>query len=286
MQPLFKYIDYRAYLADFYSQQKSTTRHFSYRYFAERAGIKSPVFLKQVIDGERNLTRPMIEKFITAMKLTKKEAVFFRNLVQFNQAKSAEEKQEHYSVMLSMNDYVQEHQLFSDQYSYYEKWYTAVIRELVCLHDFGDDFELLAQAVEPPISRREAEKAMELLLRLKLVKKLPDGIYRQTDTSITSGHEMFSLAVRSFNSAMLEFAKQSNEARPASERNISGITMGISPECYNVIVAEARAFKERVIAIVNQDEKSSRVYQLNLSLFPLSRDVSQLKKSPHQEGAV
>lgn len=277
MQSIFKYIDYRTYLADFYAEKKSSTRHFSYRYFAERAGIKSPVFLKQVIDGERNLTRPMIDKFITALGLNKKEAVFFRNLVLFNQARTAFEKQEHFSVMVSMADYVQEHQLSSDQYVYFEKWYTSVIRELVCLYNFGDDFELLASAVQPAITRREAKSALELLVRLKLIKKQTDGTYRQTNTAITSGHDMVSLARRSFNTTMLDLAHQANETISPDQRNISGITMGISPQCYEVIVAEMRAFKERVIAIVNRDENSSRVYQLALSLFPLSDETTRLK---------
>ncbi|MBN1306681.1 MAG: TIGR02147 family protein [Chitinispirillaceae bacterium] len=276
MKPLFKYIDYRVFLEDFYHDKKRSMRCFSYRYFAQKAGVKSPIFLKQVIDGKRNLTRRMIEQFIPALNFNKKEALFFKNLVLFNQAKNAVEKQEHYSVMLSMMDYVNEHQITADQYLYFEKWSTGVIRELICLYDFKDDCELIAGSLRPPIKTGDVKKAIALLLRLKLVARQNDGTYRQTNAAIISSDPMVALARRSFNSEMLTLARNANEAVLPEERNISGITMGISKACYDVLLAEMAAFKERVKVIVNQDERSSRVYQLNLQLFPLSRDVAEI----------
>ena len=86
MEKVFTYIDYRKFLLDYYNEKKATTHFFSYRYFFNKASIKSPVFLKQVIEGERNLTLQTIDKFIGALNLNKKEATFFRHLVQFNQS--------------------------------------------------------------------------------------------------------------------------------------------------------------------------------------------------------
>jgi uncharacterized protein (TIGR02147 family) len=278
MKEIFKYIDFRKYLSDYYLEKKNSTRHFSYRFFADKAGIKSPVFLKQVIDGERNLTRPAIEKFMLALGLNKKECLFFKNLVLFNQSRTALEKQECYSVMLSMMDQVQERQIAGDQYLYFEKWYHSAIRELVCLFDFQDDFDLIAKTVKPRIKVNEAKKAIRLLSRLKLIARQKDGTYRQTDSAIISNDDMVALARRSFNSEMLLLARNANETFPPAERNISGITMGISRPCYDVLLAEMAAFKERVKAIVNQDEQSTNVYQFNLQFFPLSEDIRSLRK--------
>lgn len=275
MKEIYKYIDYRKYLADFYQEKKKTTRHFSYRYFAQRADIKSPVFLKQLIDSERNLTRKMIDKFISALSLNKKEGLYFKNLVLFNQAKNASEKQECYSIMLSMMNYIPEHQLSSSHYTYFDKWYNSVIRELVCLYDFKDDFEVIASTVKPRITATEAKKAVQLLLRLNLIVKQSDDTYRQHDMAITSNDEMVALARRSFNSEMLHLAQNANQTVSQTERNISGITMGISRACYDVLLEEMAAFKERVKAIVYQDENSTRVYQLSLQLFPLSEEIPQ-----------
>jgi uncharacterized protein (TIGR02147 family) len=273
MFPVFSYIDYRLFLKDYYEEQKKTSRFFSFRYFAQKAGINSPNFLKLIIESKRNLTTLTIDKFIAALKLNEKEAQFFRHLVLFNQAKSVQEKQEHYAVMLSMMHTVKEQRLTALQHEYYNHWFVAVVRELVNLHDFKGDYKKLAATVTPPISVREARFAVKLLEKLGMIELLPDGAYRQTTAAIISDSSVARMAVRSFNREMLRKAEIALDSTPVEERQIYGVTVGVSKECYNVLAAEMAAFRDRVVGIVNRDTGSNRVYQMHLQLFPLSRKV-------------
>ncbi|MBN1130450.1 MAG: TIGR02147 family protein, partial [Chitinispirillaceae bacterium] len=268
--------DYRAFLRDYYTFKKTQNRYFSYRFFAHKAGIKSPVFFKEVAEGQKNLSRSMIEKFSAALQLSEKEATYFKYLVLFDQAKTGKEKQEHYVVLRSMENAKSEKALNADQYDYFSTWYNVVIRELVTLFDFKDNFELLATTVLPPIRTREAKASVELLLKLGLIKKKPDGGYEQTDTAITAESGVASLAIRQFNKAMATHAVAAIEDFPKTERSVSGITIGISPAMYDIINAEMAAFKDRIVTLVSRDEKCDRVYQFNMQLFPMSRkrDVS------------
>jgi uncharacterized protein (TIGR02147 family) len=279
MKPIYSYIDYRQFLDDFFQEKKRTTRHFSNRYFAGKIGTSSPTFFSQVVAGKRNLTGPMIEKFIDALKLSNREAIFFRNLVLFCQSKSSDEKQQYYQYLLSMMGNVDERQVSADQFKYFSIWYHAVIRELVTIHDFKDDYDKIAKAVIPPITPSQAEKSIELLMRLKLMEKKSDGCYSQTSKAITTGVDpMLALARRSFNGEMVSLAQEANKSMDKDERNISGITMGISKACYDVLLVELDAFKKRIITIVNNDRKSSRVYQFNFQIFPLSKDMADCGK--------
>ncbi|MBN1128570.1 MAG: TIGR02147 family protein [Chitinispirillaceae bacterium] len=273
MHSVFSFIDYRKYLAALYQEKKKTTRYFSYRYFSNKAGIHSPSFFKQVVDGKRNLTRPLIEKFGNALKLTAKEAVYFRNLVLFNQAKTSGEKQEYYAVLRAMSGGVKESVLKADQYDYFANWYNPVIRELVCLHDFKGNYKKLAESLTPSISPADAKKSVRLLLRLNLVKRQADGRFRQRNPAVTADEAINSMAVRAFTKAMLDNSKKVLDTVDRTRRHISGLTIGISPETYDVIAAEIEAFKDRVKIIVSQDSENSRVYQMNLSLFPVSKDM-------------
>lgn len=275
MKKIYTYNDYRVYLREYYEYMKKNTTFFSFRYFSSKADIKSPVFLKQVIEGKRNLTANTLEKFTKALNLTDKEETFFRYLVRFNQAKTAEEKQEHYAVLLSMNEYVVENKLGVDQYNYYDRWYYAVIRELITLFDFKDNYAQLASMVHPPISVKQAKESVKLLTALSLIYKNEEGRYEQTDSSITGGTDILNAARRKHNSDMVERALYANREISPSERNVSGVTMGVSPGCYDMIVAEIQNFKERVKTIVSGDVDSSRVYQLNVQLFPLSDAIPQ-----------
>ncbi len=281
MGKIYRYIDYRKLLYDYYTEQKNSTRYFSYRYFADKVGINSPGFIKDVISGKRNLTNTVAVKFAKALGLTKKETTFFHNLVMFNQAKSAEEKQEHYRIVVSMMNLVSEFELNTDQYSYFDKWYTCVIRELVCMYDFKNNYSLLAKMLNPTIKKKEAQEAAQLLLRLKLIKKHKDGTYVQTNSALTSGHDhtgMIMQARRSFNRKMVEHALCTLDTMPTNKRNISGITMGLSESGYEIMLAELAAFKERIITIANQDKDLSGVYQFNFQLFPISEDISRVNE--------
>jgi len=274
MDPIFEFIDYRKFLAAWYENKKTSFKHFSYRYFSQKLGINSPSFLKSVIDVKRNLTARMAERFSKVIGLSAKETRYFRNLVLFNQAKTPGEKQEYYAVLRSMAGMVRETTLSVDQYDYFSNWYTPVIRELICLHDFSDDYGKIASAVNPKILPRQAKTAVGLLVRLGLVERMDNGTYRQTNGAITADSSVTSLAVRSFTRTIFDMSKAAIDTFDKKERHMSGLTMGISAEAYDVIAAEIEALKDRVKVIVNRDNNANRVYQMGLSLFPVSETLS------------
>jgi uncharacterized protein (TIGR02147 family) len=277
MKPLFEFIDYRKYLASYYSYKKKTTRSFSYRFFAQKARFHSPSFLKAVIDGKRNLTRKMIENFCNGLELGEREAVYFRNLVLFNQAKTSSEKQEYYTNLRAMFGTINESVLNTDQFDYFAKWYTSVIRELVCMYDFKDDFKKIAAMLIPPILPSEVKSAIKLLLRLKMLRRKKDGTYAQTNRAIVADSSIMSMALRSFAKAMIEHSREAVEYIDWRLRHISSVTIGITPVTYDVLSAEIDAFKDRVKMIVSRENDSSQVYQMTVSLFPVSRDTKNLE---------
>ena len=218
----------------------------------------------------------MIEKFAKALKFEEKEAAYFKYLVLFDQAKTAKEKQEYYVSLRSMENIKSEKALSPDQYDYFGNWYIPILRELVTMVDFRNDYALMARLIQPCIKPREAKKAVELLLRLQLIRQKSDGTYEQTDTAITAPSGVGPLAIRQFNKTMLSHAIGAIDTLPKTERNIFGITFGISPTMYDIICAEMAAFKDRIVTLVNRDQQSSRVFQLNLQLFPMSADTKAL----------
>jgi uncharacterized protein (TIGR02147 family) len=269
MQPVFEYIDYRKYLKDFYAESKSSKKYFSYRYFAGKAGLNSPILLKMVIDGKRNLSRKTINKFISGIILKEKEAVYFRNLVLFNQAKSAQEKQEYYRLLRSLFKMVPQHLIEDEELNYFDKWYYSALREGVCHHNFKDDWGRIAACVTPHITPAEAQSAVEWLLYHGFLQKTKRGTYEQVQRAITTRSEVLSLAVRKFNRKMIQLAEQSLDAVEVKQRFATGITVGINAEAYDILVAEIEAFRDRVVQFVNSVDPADRVYQVNIQLFPL-----------------
>jgi uncharacterized protein (TIGR02147 family) len=279
MQSIFEFIDYRQFLSEYYRNKKDTSKYFSYRYFAQKIGLNSPSFLKAVIEGKRNLTRPMLERFCKALNFKPKESLYFKNLVFFNQAKTSAEKQEYYLALTSMVEGLRESLLNSDQFEVFSNWYIPVIRELVCLYDFKNDYHALASLTKPPIQPTEAKVAVELLLRLNMLARVGSDKYTQVSPAMIADSSVTSLAIRSFTQTMIDRSKEALDSVDKKNRHISGITMGISPETYEILTSEIEAFKNRIKVIVNNDTESSRIYQMTLSLFPVSEDVRTREKA-------
>ena len=77
---IFAYDDYRAFLRDFYASKKGQKRGFSLRAFSRKAGLTSSNYLKLVMDGDRNLSASMAERFADACGLREREQAYPRTL--------------------------------------------------------------------------------------------------------------------------------------------------------------------------------------------------------------
>ena len=61
------YSDYRKYLNDYYRFKKANDRNYTYSIFSARADIRSPNYLKLVVEGKRNLSLLMSKKLMLAL---------------------------------------------------------------------------------------------------------------------------------------------------------------------------------------------------------------------------
>jgi uncharacterized protein (TIGR02147 family) len=282
MERIEFYTDYRKYLDDFYNEQKKRHSYFSYRYFCNKAGLSSPALYTEVVKGQRNLTERTINSFIRGMGLTDTDGKYFRTLVRFNQAGSEKEKVHYLDQLRGLRARVKQKVVPLDLYDYYTTWYYPVIRELVCLLDWQDDYRLLARAVEPPVKKSDAQKAVRFLLDKGFLKIGSDGRYFQTNPALTTGSEVSSIAIRAFNEIMAQKGTVAIRKFPPSERDIRTIVAGVSPDTYPVIKDEIREFVSRIVRIVNDDAGADSVYSLNIQFFPLTRKSDNQGERSHE----
>jgi uncharacterized protein (TIGR02147 family) len=275
---IFEYDDYRVYLNDLYARSKKENSKFSYRYFSRLAGFQSPNFLKRVMDGERNLTLPSIEKFAKALKLNKEEASFFRNLVLLNQAKSSEEKQTYAELLLKSQTYKKIHPLKESQFNYYNQWYLIPIRELVGLPGFKEDPEWIARQLIPAISGAEAERALDELLKLDLIERGPNGKLDQTQTHIKTDDQVISASLAQYHREMAKKAGESIDLIPRESREISSVTLGVSEKTLKKIKEMVRRLQLEIVEAASQDQDPHRICQVNFQIFPLTRVIGEEKK--------
>lgn len=267
---VFQFQDYRQLLFALIEQRKKDRKPFSYRWFSQRAGLKSPNFLNLVVKGKRHLSAESLEKVVEIFQLNKDEGHFFRNLVHFNKAKTLSEKEHFARQLLQIKKFQNEYPLSKEQFEYYSKWYHIPIRELLMLKDSPQTEEEIHGLLFPSVSRPEIQEALEKLEALQLIEKKKDR-WRVRQESVSTGHRFSNFGVVQYHKKMLGLAAESLDRFPAQEREISSVSIGLSEETAQKIKKMIEEFRSQLMAVAEEDKNKERVYQINFQLFPLSK---------------
>lgn len=274
MPNIFEYTNHREYLKDFFAEEKKRNPVFSHRHLAQRLGLSTPNLILLIMQGKRNITKSMQYKLTTYLKLSNRESTYFSHMISFMQAKNHDEKNIYFMQMLDLRKNLKIGKMVEHQFEYYSNWYNPVIRELVTHPDFKGDFAWLAKQIVPSITTAQAKRSVELLLRLSLIKKKKSQ-YVQTDPLISTGQEVNSLAVVNFHKKTTELAKESFDRFTLKERTVTSCTVAISEDRFNELKREIMDLRKRALALAQDFDDSTRVYQLNFQMFPMTKKSSR-----------
>jgi uncharacterized protein (TIGR02147 family) len=277
MKQIFEYTNFREYLSDFYEESKKTDPSFSHRYLAARLDLSTPNLIWLVMKGKRNLTRSVCDRLLKYLRLTRRRANYFRAMVGFLQSKKHEQKDRYFSQMIEMRKPFKVKKLDVQHYEYYSNWYNTVIRELVTYPDFTGDYRILGTQVLPAVSEQQARNSVKLLTRLGMLRK-KGGRYTQTAPVISTGSEVKSLAVVNYHRQMSLLAGSSYDRCKGDDHNITSVTMSMSKDKFKQLVRETNDYRRKVMALQDPGGKDTKVYQINIQAFPVSRKLRRRKK--------
>lgn len=270
MANIFTYLDYRKYLRDAFDAMKAARPTFSHRAFARMAGFSASNYVLLIIQGKRNLSSDGILKVARALRLKKKEAEFFENLVRFDQGKTDAEKNFYYGRIAATRKYAEARPLEKEQYEYYSKWYIPAVREMIAIRGFNEDPKWISEHISPRITQAEAAEAIDVLTRIGLIERGEGGRLVQKERHISGGDEVASLAMKNFQRKMIELAARSVDETPPSKREIASVTFPVSSERLVEAKKMIREFRSRLAGFLAEDDGANAVYQFNMQLFNLS----------------
>jgi len=269
MVKVFEYADFRQFLKDFCDDKKKQNKRYSYRILSQKAGIASPNFYQQVIIGKRNLTKATVFKTCKALKLKDKESAFFENLVFFNQAKKGEEKDQYFTKIIASQRSTTYKVIDPKHYEYFQAWWHSIIRELVTIGNFKDDYAILGHKLKPRLNASQAKHSVQLLLKLGFIKKEKGG-YVHADPVIKTHNPISDYSVLRYHFTMLKLFIKHYEDRNTDERMSSTTTFGISEATFQAMKEKIRTFRAELQEMARDDQAPEKVYQMNMNLISLS----------------
>ena len=271
---VFSYRDYRAYLRDVYAARKSSEYGFSYRAFARQAGLSAPNYLKLVTEGQRNLTAEMAGRFAAALGLAGEPAGYFCDLVAFNQASSAPERERCYQRLHAYRRYRSTFRLDAAHAAYHAEWYIPAIRELSACSGFSSDPKWIARTLRPSITARQAEQALAVLEQLGLLVRDPSGRLVQEEPLLSTGDDQpLGHHIATFHRTMMQRASDALDTVPREEREIAALTLGLNERQFLQIKQRLYQLRQELLqaSLEGADGPPDRVVQINFQMFPLSR---------------
>ncbi|HPI41109.1 MAG TPA: TIGR02147 family protein [Pseudobdellovibrionaceae bacterium] len=295
---LSNYLNFRQYLGDFYKYKLSETqklrRPYSYSTFSAAANIRSPNYLKLIIDGKRNLSLDMCDHFSKALGHSKTQGEEFKLLVEFNQESDPVMRNVFLKQLneIRVQRQIDSGAMNSEIWKNLPSWISWVLYALTDQKGVEFDVEKLKLVLKNKANEHDIRQAMEGLLTIgQLVKDPETGKILKAQAILDSLEEIPVALVRKLQAELVYLGLESLYQDSPLEREFGSLTLCMTKKEFDDLKFKLRHFRKALNKdnnISRLENKGERVYQLNIQLFPItdkSPEVHQLEDSSVYENA-
>lgn len=270
---VFSYLNYRHFLRDKFQEMKEKNPLFSYRSFNRIAGLKSPGFLKMVMEGKRDLSNNAIRLVARGFRLGEAERKQFELMVRFNQSEDPEEKDRYFRELSQSKGFIAAKPLTTAQYNLFSHWYYVAILELIRVEAEGKkDVHWIHDNLNPPVGLVDIKRAVQELIQLGLVTEGKEGDLKRNETMLKTEDEVFFALAYNCHMQMSEMAQRALLKQKGEDREFTTLTIATSDESYRRAKQRIREFRDLLHSFLEQEPGPKTVVaHLNLQLFRMNR---------------
>lgn len=284
MRPtLAAYTDFRTYLKDFFEFKKATlstpVRPYSYSAFSAAADIRSPNYLKLIIEGQRNLSKTMIRRFAKALQLSKEETIEFTALVEYGQAQDPLERNRYLKALsdIRVSKQLKNGEIRSETWDRVPNWVTWVLYTMSDQAGVKFEASVLRQLMRGRAKFDEIKKSLKGLFEGgELIQEEATGKVRKGRLLMNGSEDVPIEMVRKLQSELIYLGLESLFQDESVDREFGALTLCLTKEEFEQIKFELRQMRKRIfknISVNRERSKGERVYQFNIQLFPVTNPV-------------
>lgn len=286
MQPLApvigEYTDFRKYLKNVYefrrANESTGLRHYSYSTFSAAADIKSPNYLKLIIEGRRNLSEDMMTRFARALRLTREEANEFRALVRYGQANSPIDRNHFLKELADLRAQraFEDGKINQSSWDKVPGWIGWVLYAMADQSNVDFDPQILQNLFRAKAGSDEIRKSLSKLIDSgELARDERGEIFKSRDL-IESPQDLPVELIRKLQAELIYLGIESLFRDSPKDREFGAMTVAMTEEEFNKVRFELRQVRKRLqkdLLVARKSTKGDRVYQLNIQLFPVTEKV-------------
>ena len=274
------YTDFRQFLRDFYEfkvhQYRDSFGSYTYKTFSAAADLRSPNYLKLIIDGARNVSPNTARKFAKAVGLDRESTDEFLLLIQYGQALDPLERNRHLRALneFRLKKRLKSGELTSERAELAPRWVSWALHAIA--DQAGADFSTdgLRDLLMGKVSADEIRKSLQQLFNSGALNldsetgRVKKGIVSASQDDIPSD------VIRKIQAELMYLGMESLLNGQSQEREIGTLTMCLTEAEFEKLRFELRHLRKRILkdALIERERSpGDRVYQLNIQLFPLTK---------------
>lgn len=268
MLSIFSFLDYREYLNALFEERKKESPWYSFKVMGDGVGLdQSQVY--RILQKQLHISKVALPRFQKYLELTGPAAEYFALLVTFGRTRKEKEARVLFEEILQKRgSHVRI--LDHEQFLLYSEWHHPVIRALVNIREFRDEYEQMGRSLTPPLRGPQVRKSLELLRKLKLVERDQDGIWRAKESSVSTGNTFHSLVVRNYQAESMRLAQESLERHDKSLRDIHVLNIAVDQDAFSDCLQILESARAQIRQRLERVQKPDRVMRLAHALFPVA----------------
>lgn len=258
MLPPKTYTSFRLWLQKEFTDRCRRNGRYSLRAFAKLLQME-PSSVSQILSGKRIASQKVVSQICARLSVAPEQAQAFQQEI-------LKRKKRIDTAELASHDYFQ---VNADIFAVIADWYHYAILELTFVREFKSNPKWIATKLG--ISATEATLAIERLKRLGLIEEKNKKLVKTT-AHLTNGPDGFTApALRELQRQLLQKAIDAIDECAPEEKDITSMTMAIDPLKLPEARAKIRNFRRELCGFLETSGHQTRVYNLGVQLFPLSK---------------
>ncbi len=289
MPELSQYMDYRKFLGDFYAyrrfQTKKDIRPYNYQMFSAAANIKSPQYLRLIIEGKRNLSIDMVAKFAKALSLQKEQTEELKNLVNYTQATDPSERNRYLKELMEkrVNQQIKSGEIDAKAWEKVPGWVAWILYSMIDQKNVNFEPQQLKSLLGEKATLDEIQEALKKLLDAGEIVRDPEtGAMKRARPLMENADNIPVALVKKLQAELLYLGMESLFQDDPTEREFGTVTLSLTEKEFEEIKFKLRQMRKQMTkdnSIARSQGDGDRIYQLNIQLFPVTKKVEEVKKS-------
>lgn len=238
---------------------------------ARQVGVPAS-HLSNVLNGKANLSPSTANRVATKLGLRNTEKEAFVLMVQFESERDAEFRN---TIQERLNELRPDTQVYNpdiDLFKTISDWHHLAILDLMSLKGAPTDPRALPSWISRrlAISTLEAENAIERLIRLDLLKRLPNGMVECTAEQIQFSSTNANEALRNFHRQTLNKALLAIESQTPAEKFIGSRTFAADVSQLEEARELSRKYFASLVKVFRKGTNKTEIYHAGVQIFRLT----------------